>query len=49
MTVEAIITFTDAHGKLRKEGDRWVMSCQECALALIRAGKVKRVRMPVKA
>lgn len=38
MKVKALIDF----GK-HKAGDIWTMTCEACALALIKAGKVKRV------
>lgn len=41
MKVQAVINFDD-HGRERKAGEVWEMVCKECALKLIRAGKVKK-------
>jgi hypothetical protein len=43
MTVRAITDFTDAHGHKRVKGDTWKMSCEGCALGLIKAKRVVRV------
>lgn len=44
MKVRAIKDFTDGHGIKRKIGDEWKMYCQECARALISAGKVVKAQ-----